>query len=446
MRLLSALFVAIFGVSEFASAQLLPKGIGAYSLGYRQYSPDSYYDEKGSFRNMGEKMDVEFTGPELAAGKGGSDFRRLYREIKKFDSQGATDSLADQMSFGQITGDVKADVNAKFFGMGYGLSDDITIFGGLPFVTASVNTSLSYSGSNNANEIRSKLGNLVYKEIQDGLNRAASLSAETVRSTIENDKGYKSMSHWDYSGIGDVQLGARTEKRGRGSLRPFSLGLSGQLDLPTGHADDPDNLIDIPVGRGYTALTVGTDAKASYGYFSLGVKDFFTQGMSGKVIRRVPVDGDTVVYADRRSSVNWVPGREVGAAGYATLGNSLVTGTYALGTKRHYTDKYSGSLEGEYDLLSEGTNRSEVFQELSATLTTVNAYASKKFAIPFIMNFVAHQSIAGVNVDKVQYFELSITSFFQTPAAAKTTAAKEDKAKDREKLPPHNMKRSVTAR
>jgi hypothetical protein len=224
--------------------------------------------------------------------------------------------------------------------------------------------------------------------------------------------------------MGDLTLGARSEIKGRGDFKLVTVGLLAQLDLATGHADDPDNLIDIPIGRGYPALILGTDTRINIRNLTLGLKNSVMQGMESRVSRRVPEGEEKVVGAERKSAVDWTPGRDVVAVGYVGAGVSFVKGSISYGIKRHYVDKYRGAVQGNYGLLADGSDQTQNFGEFSISLDTVNAYARKKFAIPMIISFMGHETMSGINVTKEQYFEISLTSFFQTPQAAKTADAK----------------------
>lgn len=423
-------------LAEQSNAQLLPKGVGAYSLGYRRYTPDAeFFDNEGVQHPVGDKISFDFSAQGMADGKAGADLQRLYKEMKKFETPGTTSSLANEMNFGQVKGTIKTDVNVEYFGLGYGLGESWTLFGGIPFVSAKVDASIDYSGNNNAEEIKSRLGNLVYKEIQDGLERAAKINGDTVRSKLEDEKGYKPIHHWEYTGVGDTTFGMRTQIKGNTpQTKPFSLGLQTQLDLATGHGDDPDVLTDFPIGRGYNALTLTSDGKATMRYVAVGVKSFVTQGMNTTVSRRIPTeDGETIVSADRKASVNWRPGQDYGASMYLSSNSGYLRGIYSIGTKRHALDHYSGSLAGDYAALAKETNKTQIYHEATVGLTTVNAYLHDRFLVPFILNFTAHDTLSGVNATKETYFELTITSFFATQdaAVAKTT---EDSRKSKSAL------------
>lgn len=401
-------------------AQMIPKGIGAVQVGYSRFNQDlKYFDETGATHAQGNKIATDFSATSMASGKAGSDLQRLYNEMKKFESQGVSKGVADEMDFGQLKGDVKTSIEAKHLGAGYGLSDDWSITLGIPFVQATVSTTMNYTGNNNAAEIRNRLGNLIYQEMKDGLDKAANLSTQNIKEDLEVKKGYKSTEQWSYSGLGDIQLGARTMIKGsKFGLRSFSLGLQGLVELATGHEDDPDNLIDLSIGRGYHAFTFSNDGKFENSGFELGLQSFVTQGLGKDTIRRVPLGDDSLPGLDRRTNVFWQPGQDLGAAVYVGYGTDLLSGAYKIGATQHMKDRYRGSLEGNYGALESASESNTNYQEISLTVSTVKSYLQKASAIPFIAKLTLHDTFAGKNATATQYVELSLTSFFSTPAAA----------------------------
>lgn len=416
---LAAGFCLISG-SSHAFAQLVPKGIGAVQVGYSRYGQNlKYFDENGTSRAQGNKITTDFSAKSMASGKAGSDLQRLYNEMKKFESQGVSKGVADDMDFGRVTGDVKTSIEAQYLGAAYGLTDDWTFTLGIPFVRASISTTMQYSGNNNAAEIKNRLGNLIYREMQEGLDTAANMSIQNIRDDIQVKKGYKSLDEWSYSGLGDIQIGARTMIRGSSfGLRSFNLGLQGLVELATGHENDPDSLIDISIGRGYHAFTFSSDAKFSESGFELGLQSFVTQGLGRDTVRRVPLGDDALPGIDRRTNVFWQPGQDLGAAVYVGYGTDLLSGSYKIGANQHLRDSYRGSLEGNYAALEKASESNSNYQEISLTVSTVKSYLQKQTAVPVIAKLTFHDTFAGQNTTASQYVELSLTSFFSTPAAA----------------------------
>jgi hypothetical protein len=426
---LLAICLSVLFFDQISDAQVLPRGVGAYTLGYRKFSNDTMlYNSSGDPTSPGEKFDTNFDAGSIASGSAGSDLKKLYDEIKKFEASGAQNSVADEMNFGQLSGDISSSLDATFVGAGFGVTDKWTLYGGVPFVKATVDTNLSFVGTNNALAIKSKLGNLVFKEVQDGLDKASKISAANIIDKIENEKGYAPLNHWEYAGLGDTVLGLRSEYVGeRDNERRVTVGYGLQLDLATGHQDDPDILTDIAIGRGYHALTLQSDSKLTFTYLAAGAKNSLTQGMTTQLQKRVPESDETLVGADRKNNVTWTPGREYTLVPYVTAGNSWFRGTYAIGQKRHFGDRYQGSLEGSYGALSKGSDKSQLYHEFSSTITSVRAFGRSHFSVPLIFALTFHDTLSGVNAPKERYIELSFASFFSTPMAAerKTQASQE---------------------
>lgn len=415
----------MLATSTIVFAQLLPVGVGAYTFGYRQFNGDpSYFDGSGANHSVGSKFDQDFNSEQMASGANGADLQRLYRGLKQYDAQSADASadgnassdVADQLNLGRLRGDVKAKVEAKYIAMAYGVHPKWTVYFGVPFVTATVDTSLNYSGVNNAQNVQNKLGDLAYDELQTGLQKASQLSASSVTNTIENDYGYAPIDHWEYKGLGDVFLGARTQYNLQGNAaQRNSVLVAYQLDLPTGHSDDPDILTDTPIGRGYYATSVTASPKSTFGRAFIGGEFGLTYGFARQTQRRVPLANESLVPANRKADVTWQPGQDGKFAAIVGVEGQVVQSQYKIGGVNHTRDHYRGSLAGNYDALESNSTSQVRYHEASIQFSSVKAYHAKQFAVPFILSLTAHSTLAGRNISNSQYFEISIMSFFKGP-------------------------------
>ena len=400
-----------------AYAQMLPNGTGAVEVGMRQYSVGTtYYDRDGSLKPIGNKFDSSFTSAEMASGALGSDLKRLYDELKKFDSANTgSNSLADQMTLGHLTGNVESQTKAQYLGIAYGISDHWNIFSGVPFVTASVKTDLLYDGDNNASAVKTYMGNLAFKEIQDGLLKASTLSALTVKKQIQDDYGYNDINHWEYSGVGDVVLGARTNLvANTGSAPRYTMQLTSQIELPTGYSDDPDSLTDASIGKGYVSPVISLQQTLDVNFATFGLDTGLGFGMPTETVRRIPINDESLITKDRKAKVKWDPGLDTKAIGSIGTGTSLLKATYRLGMIEHSKDSYRGDLQGNYATLEKESATKDVFQEIALQLSTVDAFISGAFQIPLIMTLTGHESVAGRGSYRMQFVELSVASFFRT--------------------------------
>ena len=131
---------------------------------------------------------MDFNAAKMASGAAGADLKRLYDELKKYDSENTgSKGIADQMDFGHLRGNVNSQIQAKFVGGAYGISKRWNIFVGVPFIQASVDADLAYDGQNNAQAVKNRLGNVAFQEIKDGLDKASRLSAQDAKDKIQNE-------------------------------------------------------------------------------------------------------------------------------------------------------------------------------------------------------------------------------------------------------------------
>jgi hypothetical protein len=404
-----------------ASAQeVLPKGVGTYRLGYRQFSTQTErYGADGSRQPLAEPLNRDLSGPELAEGSGGADLQRLARELQKYDSfSDSNDSLLNQLNLGRMQGDVSAEIDAKILSVGYGLFDTLSIFVGIPFVSVAVDAQMEFtSGVNNAAAISSRLGELAFDELRAGLARAAAINAGTIEQEI-TDKGYAPIGPWSHSGIGDIQAGSIYSLRS--SSAPSNVGvltLRTTVNVPTGYVEHPDLLTDVSTGKGYWGVHNAVTPKwiltpslwlggtAEYGY------NFATTR-----VMRVPEAEEGLVNADRQVETQWNPGSDLGLKAQTGLQLGIWQASYALGLKRHLQDEFSGSLVGNYAKLSEDSASEQSYHELGVGLSTAQLYQTRRFPIPLTLEFTAHVPIAAENSMDERYFQLEIGSFFSTPA------------------------------
>lgn len=394
-----------------------------YVYGYRQYNPvTTQYDQNGLRRSIVDPFRLKLNGQGIIDGKGGSDLQRLGREISKYDSRGQQGGVIDRLKLGEVRAEGKATVKAQYLALGYGWSPKLTFFGILPYVDARTDVQLAWAGENNALLIKQELGELAFDELKQALDRASRISLQDIEQAMA-DKGYKPVRTWSHQGVGDLQLGARTAySYDMNRHVNYSLALTGAWGIPTGYADDPDVLTDFSFGDEVHTLLADADNQLQVGPAFIGVDPSIKIGIPGQVQRRVPVYDETLVDADRKASVVLMPGPTVGTTFYVGAGTKLLRATYRLGSSYHTRDQYSGSLSGNYKALADGSESQTNYHELGLRVSTIDAYMEKKFFMPAIINFTAHQDMKGKNSKELQYFELAIGSFLDI-AAPKSKAS-----------------------
>jgi hypothetical protein len=416
---------------------LLPEGVGLYQFGYRGFATQtSSYNANGNKVPLGTRFDKSFTGQRMLNGDGGPDLQHLATELKKYDGDNNSSSpLLDELNLGQLSGEIKADVKTQFLALAFGLNKHFTLFMAVPWIEAHVSTKLSMTGSNNAATIKAQLGDLAYDELKAGLDKASQISEDQIQENIAN-LGYSSIDEWSHKGFGDLQLGVKTGDKWRLNRKTsYSLGLTTTFVLPTGYYENPDVLTDVSLGQGYMSLGATIDQRLVFlQNLLLGARTTYVKSLPSQVKKRVPEAREDLVAADRKKTVHLNAGDNTDAAGLLGFVNDWLESTYALGVKRHFTDRYSGSLDGDYDTLGKNSNSYQLYQEMSLSLSSVKAYQKKRFVLPAVLTLSAHAPLKARNSTDERYFELSVSSFFSTQTARnahETQAAKRQAAKER---------------
>lgn len=428
------MFAALFIAPRVWSQETLPQGIGLYQFGQRTYAEQvESYNHAGNKVPIGSRFDRSFDGQTMLSGKAGADLKRLADELVRFEgSNPSTSGLLNRLTLGDMTGEVKANVNARFVGLGFGINDSLTFFFGVPYISATVESEVFLTGENNAQLIKNELGDLAYDELKDGLDEASRLNVDTVRQNIL-DAGYEPFEKWEHSGYGDMRLGFRAAFSNRlgSGLRVLTV-VSPTLELPTGYVEQPDLLTDVSFGKGYYALHLGLEERLLMGRsFWLGGDGTFTENFSTKIAKRLPEDNETLVAADRKTTVTMVPGDDVDTGVSIGAAFGWFTSSYRMGVKRHFSDSYSGSLSGNYEALSVDSSTYQQYQQVKLAMSTADAFRRKLFLVPFILSLTANQPVTARNSTDETYYELSIASFFSTPMARAEGRA--DKKKQRSK-------------
>ena len=396
-------------LSAAASAQgLLPEGIVAWQAGYRSYkSQENAFDANFQLRPIGADYTMRFDNAMLLSGKGGKDLQRLATVL-----QTVGDPSETALDLGVLQQHVSADISASIFGFAYGASKDMTVFVGAPWTAALVKNRIQFTGTNNAQAILDRLGNIAFDELRQGLEQASLLDVATIRNSIESE-GYGPIDRWQYSGIGDLQIGVKTAFNIEVfDGMPIAFEYSPSLSLPTGHADDPDLINDIGLGKGYVSIGQSLSQRMQLTpYFSAGFDQMYAYNVDARVKRRVPEGTESIVGFDRKTNVLHNPGDDYELGAAMEFGTGMFKGNLRFADHRHFSDRYTGSIAGNYSKLSTNSDTELITQEIGFSMNTVEAFQRKEFVIPYIAKLTASFPVAGLNSPNFEYYEFSLTSF-----------------------------------
>jgi hypothetical protein len=223
--------------------------------------------------------------------------------------------------------------------------------------------------------------------------------------------GYERVETWSGNGIGDIDVGMRYQYKKTDDWR---LAVTSGVSIPTGETNDPDNLLDYPLGGGPWGLFLhlNNDYTAIEDLVLNGTFRYMLQ-LPDKETLRVPMDPDLPITRDKEE-VDRDLGDIVELEGSASYSLSKLVRLQAL---YKYAVKMKNEISGDMGFAyDQGLERnSDTTQHVFVTgisYSTVPLYLEKKFPVPFSASIKYRNRFAGENVFKSQYISMAISSYF----------------------------------
>jgi hypothetical protein len=222
--------------------------------------------------------------------------------------------------------------------------------------------------------------------------------------------GFKKVKTWDKDGISDIETGLRYQYYKSNNWR---LAVTGGIRWPTGREDDPDSLVDYPLGTGtYAGLLrlhqdyIGTknlllSATLKYDWY-----------LPDKNYVRVPDDVDQPLTTNKERV-----DRDIGDffelevnGSYEFLQGLSFVAMYKYGYK--WRDSVSGDEGFDYDSLEAETSQKSHEYRIALEYSTIPLFLANQFPLP-IKAFVGYRSrFDGENVLKTDYIWTGLTVYF----------------------------------
>lgn len=321
----------------------------------------------------------------------------------------------NELLVGEYGVDAQAKAQVHGFGLAYGLTDKIMLYGEIAFYNANVNARIKRTKGNNYKEIENYLrtkGNITYqdKAYAELLARMIDVNTNNIQSAIVNEFNYKPIGSWQGQGYGDMETGVMYKAIDKGT---WGLQLYPGVVLPTGTQDDPNILQDIGFGDGQVDIfgELGT------GYIvndslSFGTRFRYTYQAPSKKELRIPTSRDFPLSADSgKFDVK-----------YGDKINFMLNSTYAFNDWFSVTPvyRYMYQMKSEYDseygdandYLSYNSDKQEHQGQVTFSVSSIQPFLKKKFVLPAQFNINLVQTIAGKNVPKVGRFEVELRLIF----------------------------------
>lgn len=396
-------FCIFFSTSCLAQVwATLPKGVRA--IGYRNVQTSEIknnFNKFGSENPLGAQFRVD-----------ANTFNDLIGNViqpGKDIPQEAYDSLV----VGEYKVDASANVKVHGFGLAYGLTDRVTLYGQMTYYEAHVRSNIKRTAGNTyaqTSDMLDQSGGLQNSFISENLRNMIDANEGTIQSVITNHFGYRPIGNWYGKGMGDVELGAMTKAIDKTN---WGLMIYPGVTLPTGMEDDPDILQDIAFGDGqYDLFTEMATGYIFSDKFSIGTIVRYTYQAPMTKNLRVPSDQDFTL-ASEKENFKVKYGDRINAALTASFHLNdwiILTPTYRY--MYQFGSKYDSQSGTADEFLAYNTDKEEHQAQMTLTLSSITPFLKKKFLLPAQIHVNSVHTVAGKNVPKMNRFEVEFRMLF----------------------------------
>ena len=417
--LVAALITGMAGTAYADNADVLPKGRSRANVSTAYYFPiDTRFDENGNDEDIAAYYNTTLNNyifPILAG----------FEESQGGPFPDGTANVGDTIVTFEITGtELSADYQ-------YGLTDKLTVGFSIPYswykreVTSEVSTTNANVGKNPGYDPDNADPSdpydprwypvvpfgvpLTENDVIDLLSGGLDVNGDG-RPDIEG-YGYERFGSWSENGIGDIILGGRYQYFKNDQWR---LAFTGGVSMPTGDADNPNDLMDMPFG----ADTWGLIFQLQNDY--IATKDLILNFslkyhlyLPDTVTLRVPNAVDIPITTNQEEV-----DRDVGdqfkfntSATYQF--NAGLSGSIEYQYWKRLKDEIDGKLGFAYESLEDLTDKTAHMYLIGISYSTIPLFLEKKFSVPLNVSLTYENVFAGSNnFLKQQDIILSLSVYF----------------------------------
>ncbi len=385
------------------SADVLPVGINSPALRTGTVSGvDQKFTSDGQLVTLGDYHSVVFDSQALQQAE--PRVQQLVNVLNQFGHQ----NLGDALNLGVLRIDVKPDV--RYFAPlhAYGVTKRLTIAVGLPIVTYDNRISLRQEGSN-LDQVQAEVG-AAFPELNDAFTQMRISLVESVNSELAR-KGYKPLADRNETIYGDVQVAALYQFFKSPNLAMTSKTLVG---LPTGPADDPDDLADLGAFGETSLEEILLVNWRPWSRLQITTKAGYRWLIPDRAMKRVP-DGrnDPLPGLERKERLQRDKGDAitVGLSGNLKL-LSRVKAAIGVEHLQRGRDRYEGARGWDYSSLSRNTDGESTRVRTGIEYDSTDAYFGGTASVPLLASYEFSDTVAGRNVERQNIHELWLTFFF----------------------------------
>lgn len=375
---------------------IAPKGRWAARAEVRVNGYDKWYDENGDLVDLDRKYD----GLDLGS--------NIFPSLSLF---------GPGMSLGKMTIDSKVENLFAELLVGYGLTDNLTLGMQLPFGRSLTAVDFSVSGGNigfnPAFNPGVPIGAANFPFAPVGAGATEPVGTEGLRKILTDPAfgyGYKRIEDTTVSGLSDPTVGILWRFH-KGKNDSAILGIGVRFGLAG--EDDPDNLLDVPLGDG------STDLRARLEYIRNMGAGFDVRFLMEDIIQtedhvtvRVPAPGELLATSASKERVTRDMGDyfEYDVELGKSLANWRLSGTWHRYDKG--SDRYRSGQGTDTSALEKNTSVRADQWRASISWSGVESWQQGDLPMPLIVKLEVQDTYNGINFPNVRDYYLRVTSFF----------------------------------
>lgn len=409
---LAALCSAAFALTPAPSLatyyETLPKGVRMFA--FKQVRTG---DIKSEF-NQQKTLDPYFIQQKIDA-----DLLHHINEGTQlfFDElQKSSPEAYQAFNMGEYQASGSARVNVQGYGLAYGLTNRLTIYGSLPFYDAKVKVNLKRTQKSNLDQVQqliasSNTKNETTELMAQLVQQFPDANENLIQSVFVNLYNYQPIGDWQATGFGDLELGAIYRLT---DWEQAGLATSFGVVLPTGRESDPDILQDIPFGDGQTDLW----AEFGGGFQLFGdVLHFWQssrytyQAAKYKELRSIEEPGfalsaDKAIFREKRGDmIDLKVGAQIKFFSALSLSSEL--GYQITGATRYESPNTQAN-----EVMAMDTDEEITTLRSGIKYSSVEAFKKGKFFAPMTIGLSMEQMLEGKNTPEYTRFDLDFRLYF----------------------------------
>jgi hypothetical protein len=392
------------------TATVLPQNIfRVRAVGVVAQPVNQRLNSEGQAQGLMSPLERTLTTQDLAATS--PALNELYTGLNSFES-GLGDSL---MSVDFLP---MAQMNARqaIMAAEYGVTSRLSLGIIVPTVSMDVKASFDARVSNQVSRIAERTRGV--QVLEDGLRQFEGQmpTSQFFVNEVFTKNGYDVPQDFSYTGLGDIELGAKYQYLKMDTVRGSVLG---GLRMPTAtHKARMENLLDRSTGDGQWDLAFEVASEWDpIKPITLGLASRYTLQLPNTERRALLRDGqsglpnlnDPQTVREVRRNLGDVIDGEVSAK-YTFLSAWSLIGLYGVSYKAQ--DRYTGPEGYQISALEENTASSDSRYELGLNYSTIPAFARNAFPVPLEMKLSYNSLIAGTNTPRSAYARMDFIVYF----------------------------------